>query len=113
MVINAMKRVDTVGTMAIVFISMEHVWQDAVPVLREKFVKCVRTRGNHSFRWSCVDVGWDKHIFKKYYHHVVLQAYCKIWAFLLVLDISGYHLINLVLSNLQVRMIQFFKLKKK
>lgn len=46
MVINVMKSVDTVGTMAFVFISMEHVWPDAVPVLREKFAKCVRTRGN-------------------------------------------------------------------
>lgn len=105
MVINAMERVDTVGTMAFVFISMEHVWQDAVPVLRGKFVKCVRTRGNHSFRWSCVDVRWEKNNFKIYHYHVVLQAYCKIWAFLLVLDISDYHLIHLVLSNPQVRMI--------
>lgn len=59
MAIIAMKRVDTVGTLAFVYKSMEHVWLDVKPVLREKFVKCVRMRGDCSFCWLDIVVMWD------------------------------------------------------
>lgn len=64
MVTIAVKRVDTVGTLAFVFISMEHVWQDVMPVFKGNFVKCVRMRGDYSFRWSDIDIRWDRNKWK-------------------------------------------------
>lgn len=49
MVIIAMKRVDTVGTLAFVYKSMECVRLAVKPVIQEKIVKCVRMRGDCSF----------------------------------------------------------------
>lgn len=65
MVIIAMKRVDTVGTLAFVYKSMECVRLAVKPVIQEKIVKCVRMRGDCSFCWLDIDKIWDRNLLKK------------------------------------------------